>query len=478
MALGSTLYLGSAVAVCLICLLLLGIVNYFWSGTNSSNHVYNSYGIDRSGRILRLTYEDGWVKSAVDLQGKPVTLPTSRRDFEKLTDYPLVSPGEQPQYSTYRSFDRYFISMGTSLYNTSWYYDRTANRAVGYSLKDKRVIGVLGPTGYTPARGSDVKSGGANFEGPMRKQEYWRPSSIYIFPRSVYRIDVNNHRVVPIQSLTGAGRIRSATALNIHNQAPDDSDSVIAVVVGNQVSFFTRDGKALFSTPLEYQDQGYGNVTISVMPAGARYFLWYYPSRQGSAGIERKPSYISEVSRRGEVLARHTLPPLPSTVSLPRWQEFWPSVAVPPLSIAGFVTYGAVGSKLNAPGAFDLWEGMRKSPENFAVITIVLLAGIASLLCAALALLVARRCAMSRRTQVRWALGIFALGPFGLLMMLAMFGWPGRVDCPSCHRKRIVERDNCEHCGAAFPEPAQDSTEIFSDYQDENEPPSRIRLAS
>jgi hypothetical protein len=151
---------------------------------------------------------------------------------------------------------------------------------------------------------------------------------------------------------------------------------------------------------------------------------------------------------------------------------------VPPLAIAGFVTYGAVGSKLNAPGADDLWEGMRKSPENFVVTAIVLLAGVASLLCAALALLVAQRCAMSRRAQVRWALGVFALGPFGLLMMLAMFGWPARVDCPSCHKKRIVERDNCEHCGAAFPEPAQDGTEIFSDYQDENEPPNRIRLAS
>jgi hypothetical protein len=146
--------------------------------------------------------------------------------------------------------------------------------------------------------------------------------------------------------------------------------------------------------------------------------------------------------------------------------------------VAGFVTYGAVGSKLNAPGAGALWTEMRHRPENSLVIIMAMLAGVASLLCAVLALFVARRCAMSRRTQWSWALGVFALGAFGLLMMLAMLGWPARVDCPSCHKKRIVERDNCEHCGAAFPEPAQDGTEIFSDYQDENEPPSRIRLAS
>lgn len=480
-ALGSTLYLGSAVAVCLICLFLLGIFNYFWSGTNSNDYVYSTYGIDRSGRILRLTYEGAWVKSAVDLQGKPVAQPASRRDFEKLTDYSLVSPREQPSYNTYRSFDRYFIPMGTSQYNTTWYYDRAANRAVGYSLKDKKVIGFLGPTGYTPVRGNDMRSGAvsaASFEGPVRMQNSWRMPSIYIFPRSVYRIDVNNRRVVPIDSLTGPGRIRGATALNIHYEGREDADSVIAVVVGDQARFFTRNGKALFSTPLEYQDQGYGNVAISVMPAGARYFLWYYPPPQASSGIDRKPSYISEVSRRGEVLARHTLPPLPSTIRLPRWQEYWPSVAVPPLLVAGFVTYGAVGSKLNAPGAGALWTEMRHSPENSLVIIMALLAGVASLLCAVLALFVARRCAMSRRTQWSWALGVFALGAFGLLMMLAMLGWPARVDCPSCHRKRVVERDNCEHCGASFPEPVQDGTEIFSDYQEGNESSNRMRLAS
>jgi hypothetical protein len=47
-------------------------------------------------------------------------------------------------------------------------------------------------------------------------QSSWGMPSIYIFPRSVYRIDVNNRRVVPIDSLTGPGRIRGATALNIH----------------------------------------------------------------------------------------------------------------------------------------------------------------------------------------------------------------------------------------------------------------------
>ena len=33
--------------------------------------------------------------------------------------------------------------------------------------------------------------------------------------------------------------------------------------------------------------------------------------------------------------------------------------------------------------------------------------------------------------------------------------------CPSCGRKRVVTREACEHCGAAFGRPIQDGTEIF-----------------
>jgi hypothetical protein len=45
--------------------------------------------------------------------------------------------------------------------------------------------------------------------------------------------------------------------------------------------------------------------------------------------------------------------------------------------------------------------------------------------------------------------------------VLAVHQWPARVTCPACRLPRVVTRDTCEHCGAAFALPAPDSTEIF-----------------
>jgi hypothetical protein len=45
--------------------------------------------------------------------------------------------------------------------------------------------------------------------------------------------------------------------------------------------------------------------------------------------------------------------------------------------------------------------------------------------------------------------------------MLALQEWPALVRCPSCSRPRRVDRERCEHCGAAHAPPAADGTEVF-----------------
>ena len=81
--------------------------------------------------------------------------------------------------------------------------------------------------------------------------------------------------------------------------------------------------------------------------------------------------------------------------------------------------------------------------------------------CAALALIWARRYAFSRAGTIAWTAGVFLLGPAGLLTMLVIRVWPARERCPSCGRMRVVTRERCEHCAAAFPSPRADGTEIL-----------------
>jgi hypothetical protein len=86
---------------------------------------------------------------------------------------------------------------------------------------------------------------------------------------------------------------------------------------------------------------------------------------------------------------------------------------------------------------------------------------LASLIAAAAALVIGRTYAFSTRRTALWTTGAFLFGFVGLLTMLVLITRPAREPCPACGRKRVVTRELCEHCGAPFPPPAPDGTEIF-----------------
>ena len=91
----------------------------------------------------------------------------------------------------------------------------------------------------------------------------------------------------------------------------------------------------------------------------------------------------------------------------------------------------------------------------------LLLAGAA--LWAAMGWLIPHRYARPRRVAITWAILAGLLGPAALLAMWAMRDWPASQPCPSCGRRRVVDRDTCEHCNAAWPAPVRDGTEIFDE---------------
>ena len=50
---------------------------------------------------------------------------------------------------------------------------------------------------------------------------------------------------------------------------------------------------------------------------------------------------------------------------------------------------------------------------------------------------------------------------YSVLTLLTLREWPVRVPCPSCGRKRSVQQERCEYCGAEFVRLLPDGTEIF-----------------
>ncbi len=104
------------------------------------------------------------------------------------------------------------------------------------------------------------------------------------------------------------------------------------------------------------------------------------------------------------------------------------------------------------------WDNLRRDPALPGLLAVSVLSG---LVAALLAWFISRRCGDGRRGQFAWAFGVFWLGGYGVLLLLALRAWPARVLCPNCGRLRVVDRETCEHCGAAFARPPRDGTEIF-----------------
>ncbi|QEH32573.1 hypothetical protein OJF2_10500 [Aquisphaera giovannonii] len=74
----------------------------------------------------------------------------------------------------------------------------------------------------------------------------------------------------------------------------------------------------------------------------------------------------------------------------------------------------------------------------------------------------ARRFGLSPRERAAWALLVLLLGVPGLVGFLLHRRWPSRVSCPACGERTACDHDSCTRCGAAFPAPALNGTEIFA----------------
>ena len=81
--------------------------------------------------------------------------------------------------------------------------------------------------------------------------------------------------------------------------------------------------------------------------------------------------------------------------------------------------------------------------------------------CAIGCFLQARRYAFSTGQRIGWAFVGWFFGWVGLVLMLVLQEWPWCIACPKCRQRRVVTRDECEHCGAGHAAPAPDGTEIF-----------------
>jgi hypothetical protein len=85
----------------------------------------------------------------------------------------------------------------------------------------------------------------------------------------------------------------------------------------------------------------------------------------------------------------------------------------------------------------------------------------AALVCLPIGWWLGLRYSLSLPARLGWAAFYLVFGIPGLLTFLSVQEWPARESCPNCRKLRVVDRGQCEHCGADFAPPEKNGTEIF-----------------
>ena len=424
----------------------------------------SSYLVANDGRILRFEMQ----KSAIslrDLNGHVVArgrrYPEKSRQLQLQGFIPLNSTEflAPPFLGSYGdNFQRLGVSYFEDKRQLRWWFDRAQRRIVGYDYEMGNVWGYIGSNGF-----SQSAEGATPFEEQPRFVRNENDGDInsnclLVFSHAIYRCNVGGGSVELL--LRSREKIESL-ADNVFLHKGDAVRFTAPVVITKNTLTILKNpiSSTRTATVIAIPDLPDRMIAAAQFPDG-RFWLTFQSANHFSA-----PMTVFALSPEGQILKTERLPSL-STLrenSLPLTTRF--ATAFLPAAISRWNVAEVQKSLLlngSTVGANEVRQGL-------------LLSFLLSSLSAFLAWMSATRYAFKSSTRIAWTIAIFLLGPLGLLLMRSLFDWPALEKCPACGKRRVVTREECEHCGQTFGAPASDGTEIV-----ENAAPevSALRLAS
>lgn len=398
------------------------------------------YAVTKDGGVFHVTTRNSYPAIITDLAGARLKDPNTGRDmdleeFNKLVcdgqsiPVDLAAPpqalqnlGEPPQqyfYLTWRYVD-----------DILWYWTRHG-RLVGYDKHTRRYVASLGPQGLANT-----------FPGP--KDRFLRPTHVgnQITPRTLattsalYEMDLRNRSTKCVFTAPENDRIGGTL---------DVSNNRTVVVSKQSIQLLTADGKSLWHVPHDAEYRQPTFIKVFLLEATNQYALWIDSPQLQSQKLEGKIGrQMVWVSADRGVVRRTELPPAdPPRAGDAVWDKLF-SFFVPPE-----------------------FPFIKPLLFRFALLhvqiqwNLVRIGLVGAGLCVAVGWLIGSRYHFSAQTKLAWAVFHFFAGFPGLLALLCVYEWPAREVCPNCKRLRIVDREQCEHCGADFAAPKKDGTEIF-----------------
>ena len=401
---------------------------------------WSQYEVTTDGNVYRVTSRGELPPTITDLAETPLKDPKTGREMEYEEFEQLVRRGQQvsveigPRSRLIGNLHEprdHFFSRWRELDGVIWHWDRHG-QLVGYNMLTKRFVGTLAPD--QPAGGSAAPAEG--FLHPQLPDSRALAPRTLVTRRALYLVDVR-HRATRVI-------FRAADEDEIGG-AKDVSAQATVVVTREAIQMLTAEGKPMWRVPFEPGYVGSKQIDVFLLEPPGQYALWIHPPRLLSpklgGKVRRQMLWIS-----GEqVVKREELPRVDG--SRPGDDRFDKvlSFLVPP------------EFPFIKPLLFRL--ALEHVPIQWDLVRIGFVAGVLS---AVAGWLLGRRYSFTPRARVGWALFLLFSGVPGLLAFLSVQEWPARVPCPSCKRLRVVDREQCEHCHAAFAPAEKAGTELFA----------------
>lgn len=428
-----------------------GVTWDYYQTTGNGQIVHVSKTIGKQGRTILTRVED---LNGEPMPGYSIGVPGSAYVSPTVS---AVVRSDRPHSGddSYRSTNRYFrfVRQGGGFV---WYYVSRKGRIEQYSEETRRPVGSIGPDGFVPVGVETTE----RFDGArFTRIGLGTVPQLLAYQQAVYRIDCLQGTITEILTAKPDEPILHA----------GDFDILYGLALGteNEFIFIGNTGDVRIRSPFEYDRETYPNVTLFMGSNRDRFYVWYSPTRFGIKRTERDAlqDVIVEISDDGMELARYTIPSrltYPSS-DPPTYAGLFGSVfpIILPIVLIGYnlacVFAGSMEAHLWLEGIVREVTQMGPSFTSLFGISLLVSIAVSVLVC----VVIGRRHAFSRRRIGWWCVVMVLSGPAGLLTMRALLDWPARETCPNCGKKRVVNRDLCEHCDAPFARPERDGTEIF-----------------
>ena len=440
-ALGASLLAGIAILFVIGGMVLAAIAGAAATGPGTRT----TYRITRDGEVVRLV-RDRWNRAIeiTNLDGthnRPLEREAQESDRWYAmflgTDTVVIPDESEPDPNRahgYRHADTFYRHVG-GVGQTKWLYSFRERLVLAFDLERTVLVGRLGPTEYRAPPESPVQRFGESIVST------W--GNVLVFEDVVYRLKPRERTIATMIAPAGE-RVLALTAL----RSRDHNEFV--VVTDRTVRFMTRDGEVLTAADIEHDLVRYGYLQFAATENPQRFFVWYTPSHRPCVEALELPGDLIVYGPNGAVVARHELPAIPRQYSGSTWYDVALGLTVPLAAMGtAFVVTRALGES-----SFDP-DGPIRADVVYGVMSLMAIA------CAVVTMRLARRYAFSRGRRWGWSVFNFFAGPMGLALLWCLRDWPARLPCDACGKKRVTNRDRCEHCDSAFPSPAPDGTEIF-----------------